>query len=234
MAEVKKYKHLFFDLDHTLWDFISNSEETLTELYTSYDLYQLLKTDVGHFLNTYYRINEEKWDLYRKGSIDKETLRKERFLHTLQYYGCDNEELCVKLETEYIGNSPYKTTLIPGTIEVLDILKEKYTLHIITNGFNETQSIKIEKSGLKDYFEEIITSEMAGANKPAAAIFVESLQRAGAIRKESLMIGDNLIADIIGARNCGIDQVYFNPGNLSHSEKVTFEIKDLRELLLIL
>lgn len=234
MAEVKKYNHLFFDLDHTLWDFDLNSRETLTDLFSKYELHQSLKTEPDNFVSTYFRINEEKWKLYRKGSITKADLRKERFFETFLEFGLNDEEFSHQFEVEYIDLCPHKTALLPYTLEILDYLKDDYQLHIITNGFSEIQDIKLSKSGLKPYFDKIISSDYIGVNKPGAAIFIESLKLAGANRKESLMIGDNLGADIIGARNCGIDQVYFNPELSIHEEKVTYEISNLKELKKIL
>lgn len=227
---MKKYEHLFFDLDHTLWDFDTNSKETLSDLYEKYSLKNELKVETHDFVKTYLRINEEKWKLYRKGLINKERLRKERFFETFMSFGMNDEKFSHQFEVEYIDLCPHKTALIPHSLEILDYLKDKYQLHIITNGFSEIQEIKLSKSGLKPYFDKIISSDEVGVNKPAAKIFMESLKWAGASRNESLMIGDNLGADIVGARNCGIDQVYFNPDSVFHKEKVSYEITHLKAL----
>lgn len=234
MAKMKKYKHLFFDLDHTLWDFETNSKETLLELYSKYNLSEKLSGSQEDFLKTYFRINDEKWDLYRDGLIDKKRLRKERFMETFQNFGLEDEAFSYQFEVEYIDQCPHKTGLIPYTLEVLEVLYSKYELHIITNGFSEIQDIKLSKSGLKPFFNHIIASDQIGVNKPAAKVFVESLNQAKATRKESLMIGDNLVADILGAKNCGIDQVFYNPQSTKHSENLTYEIQSLNELLAFL
>lgn len=231
MAQIKKYKHIFFDLDHTLWDFHTNSSLALQHLFVQHELEARLRVTSQVFLDTYVRVNDEMWDKYRKGNIDKSTLRKERFKQTLSHFGHNDPELGERLDTEYLEVSPHQTALIPGTIEVLEYLAPRYQLHILTNGFTEIQNIKLTKSGLKNYFRHIITSESIGVNKPHAPVFVESLKRTGATRNESLMVGDNLAADILGAKNSGIDQVYFNPGSVPHKEKVTFEIRELKELL---
>ncbi len=231
---MKSYEHLFFDLDHTLWDFDTNSRDTLSELYQRHKLADNLTGTENEFLDTYIRINEEKWALYRVGKIDKKTLRRERFLETFAEFGLVDEVFSHEFEIEYIDTCPHKTTLLPGAIEVLEELQNKYHLHIITNGFSEVQEIKLTKSGLKPFFKQIVSSDEIGVNKPAAPIFVESLKRAGAKRSQSLMIGDNLVADIIGAKNCGIDQVYFNMHKQKHNERVTHEIKHLLELKNIL
>lgn len=229
---MSKYKHLFFDLDHTLWDFHANSAHTLKLLFEEHQLGERLQTEVGHFLERYYAINDQKWALYRSGKIDKANLRASRFLDTFKLYGLEDAAFSRQFETEYIAQSPYQTKLIAGTLELLNHLveKEHYKLHIITNGFNEIQDIKLKNSGLHAYFDVIMTSEKLGVTKPNAKIFIEALQQAKATRKNSLMVGDNLIADIIGARNCGIDQVYFNPEREKHQEKVTYEVAELLEM----
>lgn len=231
---MKKYRHLFFDLDHTLWDFETNSRETLCELFEVHNLAQSTGTNHDTFYSTYSRINAEKWALYRAGTITKEELREQRFYETFRNLGIDDIVFSRDFEKLYLQKCPHRTALLPGAIEVLDYLAEKYELHILTNGFREVQDIKLEKSGLKPYFKEIISSETVGVNKPHERIFKESMKLAGASCTDSLMIGDNLEADVIGARLCGIDQVYFNPQAIPHEEEVTFEIRSLKELRVIL
>ncbi len=229
---MKKYRHLFFDLDHTLWDFEANSSYTLKMLFEHYQLAEKLQTTPEHFLENYYRINDQKWALYRAGEINKEQLRASRFLETFAVYGFKDAAFGKRFDKEYIAQSPYQKKLIEGTLELLDHLsrQEEYQLHIITNGFAEIQDIKLTHSGLKDYFEVIMTSERVGATKPHARIFVEAMRMAGAERKNSLMIGDSLTADVLGAKRCGIDQVYYNPSRIVHGQQVTYEISTLLEL----
>jgi putative hydrolase of the HAD superfamily len=191
-------------------------------------------TDLDQFIAGYLLINEELWDQYRNDLIDKETLRNQRFYRALLSHNINNRELSDRLSDDYITQSPHKTNLLEHTTEVLDYLKEKYTLHIITNGFEEVQHIKIKKSGLDKYFSEIITSERAGFKKPDPRIFHYSLTAAKADASESLMIGDCLQADVGGAKGAGMAQVYFNPSSLQHSEEITHEIRTLKELLDIL
>ncbi len=226
----KKYEHLFFDLDHTLWDFAKNSEQALIELYGSYSWQSTLNLPVDAFLKSYYQKNDEMWALYRQHKIDKETLRHRRFAETFALFNYPHDEKVARFEKDYIHLAPRKTALFPGCLDMLDSLKEHFQMHIITNGFEETQHIKLEKSGLSPYFEKVITSDRIGVNKPEAKIFIESLRLAGATRKQSLMIGDNLVADILGAKNAGLDQVYFNPDKKQHQEKLSFEISHLEEL----
>lgn len=225
------YTNLFFDLDRTLWDFETNSHETLSELLQKYNLLEKGIGSSTNFINEYLVINEQLWDEYRKGSIDKDTLRYDRFYRTLMKFAIDDRTLSQDIGNDYVLNSPLKTGLFPDTIEVLNYLNDKYTLHIITNGFEEVQHVKIKNCGIEKYFDQVITSERAGFKKPDVRIFEYSLQTANTNAKNSLMIGDSLEADIVGARNAGIHQVYFNPKKETHSEDVTFEISSLKELL---
>jgi putative hydrolase of the HAD superfamily len=224
------YKHIFFDLDHTLWDFNRNSEETLEELFEIYSLQELGINAFSDFLKKYREVNDEKWDLYRKNKITKDELRATRFHDTLLAFEIDHPELASKIDSEYILKSPFKTHLFPHTHHVLEYLAKKYELHIITNGFSEVQDVKLSNSKLKTYFNHKITSESIGVNKPDPKIFTHALRMADAKRTESIMIGDNLAADIIGARNIGMDQVYFNPDRTPHNVKITYEITSLIQL----
>lgn len=224
------YTHLFFDLDHTLWDFETNSSLTLEELYVEFGLQELTQNTFDQFHGAYKVVNERLWDQYRRGQVDKLTLRSSRFTNTLKQFGVDNRDLGLVLEDEYINRSPRKTALFDGTLEVLQQLSGSYHMHIITNGFSEVQDLKLVGSGLDPYFTHRITSEGVGVNKPDPRIFLHALRKAGAKRKESLMIGDNLEVDIAGARRVGMDQVYFNPLNEPHEQNPTYEIKSMREL----
>ncbi len=226
----KKYEHLFFDLDHTLWDFETNSRETIFQLFDLHHLKKKTKSEKAIFYKKYTAINEGKWTLYRAGKITKEKLRAERWADTFRHFGLDDFDFSQDFENEYLEKCPQCTALFPNALEILAYLKPKYKLHILTNGFAETQATKLKMSGLQPFFENVFSSEEIGVNKPNAAIFVEAMKRAGASRKNSLMIGDNLFADILGAKNVGMDQVYFNPHQILHGEKPTFEIAKLLEL----
>lgn len=227
---MSKYRHLFFDLDNTLWDFERNSTEALTELYQKYDLQKLGVSSLEFFLEKYKERNAMMWDEYRLGKIDKATLRDKRFQLTFWDMGLDAETAPNELPDEYLRISPRKTHLFPHAHETLSYLASKYTLHIITNGFVEAQEIKLQASDLEKYFAEIIISEHTGYKKPDINIFNYSMQKAGANADECVMIGDGLDVDIAGARNAGWDTVYFNPFEIPHTDNVTFEIKSLDEL----
>ncbi|HEU4719464.1 MAG TPA: YjjG family noncanonical pyrimidine nucleotidase [Bacteroidia bacterium] len=224
------YKHLFFDLDRTLWDMERNARETLVELYHKYDLASRGIDSAEDFVDHYNHYNHLLWDRYQKRIIDKATLRALRFKQSLAHFGVHDEELAANFDRDYISEAPNKKNLIPGTIELLESIKEDYRLHIITNGFPEVQHHKLSRSGLESYFETIITSEGCGYAKPDARIFSYALKKAKAVAEESLMIGDDLNIDIVGAREAGWHQVFFNPSGGQHKEKVTYEIRRLKEL----
>lgn len=225
------YKHIFFDLDRTLWDFEKNSHEVLLELYQYYNLSSKGITDHNKFIETYKYHNEKLWSLYRKNKIEKDRLRDERFKIALLDFGIDDSELAAKLGIDYVEYCPKKTNLFPHVHSTLNYLKDKYSLHIITNGFEEVQYQKLENCNLTDYFEQIITSEQVGYKKPSHQIFKYSMLKAFSKPSDSIMIGDDLLADIIGAKEFGMAQVYFNPLNEAHSSSdITHEISCLSEL----
>jgi len=224
------YKHIFFDLDNTLWDFERNSTETLRELYHTHRLDQLGVSSPEFFIRTYQERNAMMWEQYRLGKIDKETLRTQRFVFTFWDMGLDASLAPPALAEDYIRISPKKNYLFPHAHEVLAYLHQKYTLHIITNGFTEVQYIKLDAADLSKYFDEIIISEHTGYKKPDVNIFYHSAEKANAKPGECVMVGDGLEVDVIGARNAGWDAVYFNPNKIPHNEKITYEIVSLDEL----
>ncbi len=231
---MKRYKHLFFDLDKTLWDFDKNALETFSDIYNKYKLNERGIPSVKDFIRKYTVHNIYLWDLYRNGDIEKKLLSVKRFELTLNDFGIFNKELAKNIASDYILLSPLKTNLYPQTRETLEYLKNKYKLHIITNGFEEVQYKKIKAADLEQYFDKIITSEEAGCKKPDPMIFKFSLAKANALASESLMIGDDIEVDIIGARNTGIDQVFVNYSNIHHNEDVSFEITEMKDLMQIL
>ena len=227
-------KHIFFDLDRTLWDFEKNSKITLTEIIDSLDLISKGVDSAENFMSKYRIHNERLWNLYRDNKITKDILRSERFLLTLQEYNIFDTKLADTFGNEYIKRSPLKTALFPFTLEVLTYLSKSYNLHIITNGFQEVQHIKLSNSNIGDYFNLVLTSEEAGVKKPDVTIFNYALNKVKAKNYESIMIGDDLYADIQGASRAGIKGIYFNPKNIKHSENVWKEIGCLSELMNLL
>ena len=165
-----------------------------------------------------------------KWGLKKEVLSSLRFADTLRNFGINDDALAEKLSDFYLFHSPRNVFLFPQALETLDYLKQKYHLHIITNGFEEVQRTKLDVSGLREYFDTVITSEEAGVKKPDRGIFDFALKRTRALPTESIMIGDDLEVDILGAMDAGIEGVYFNPEAKPHDEKVLFEIKMLGEL----
>ncbi len=231
---MKTYKHIFFDLDNTLWDFDKSSEEVLIELYDKYKLGDLGVESFELFHSKYKERNTMMWEQYRLGKIGKAELRDQRFSLTFWDMGLDAEIAPPELADEYLKLSPLRNNLFPHAHEVLSYLQKKYLLHIITNGFEEAQHIKIAASKLTSYFKEIIISEHTGYKKPDIKIFEYSAEKAKTIPEECLMIGDGLDIDILGAAAAGWDTVYFNPACIPHTEKPTFEIRSLNELLTFL
>jgi len=225
-------KHIFFDLDHTIWDFDKNAQETLTELYQQYKLGQLGLNSCETFIETYTENNHFLWAEYHMGRITKDTLRAERFHKTFIQLGIAPENVPHQFEDDYVNRSPMKTNLFEGSEKVLAYLQEKYTLHLISNGFKETTLIKMDRCNLNPYFTNVIISEDVGVNKPDPAIFDYALQKAGASKQESIMIGDSLEADIRGAQDYGIKAIYFNPLNKEKPADVAWQITHLEELLL--
>lgn len=224
------YQHLFFDLDRTLWDFETNASQTLNEMVEHFELLKRGIPNAESFIVNYRRINNEMWAQYRLGTIDKQTLRTQRFHRSLLEFGIENDDLAAEIGDFYIRESPRKTNLFDGVHETLDYLKDRYQLHIITNGFEEVQHVKLRHSDLRDYFDAIVTSESAGVKKPEPGIFEHAMSLAGASPSESLMIGDDVEVDLLGAKAVGIDQVFFDPHGETTEHSITFRIESLPEL----
>jgi putative hydrolase of the HAD superfamily len=170
------------------------------------------------------------WERYRRGEMTKDILRTKRFRMSLARFGIADEELAEKIGRDYLDISPTKTLLVPHAREILDYLQAGYQLHIITNGFLTTQQIKLKNCRLEQYFQSLTTSEVVGHNKPRPEIFHQALTGVNARKKESLMIGDDLEVDILGARKYGIDQVFLNRDNIVHNDPVTYERTSLHVL----
>lgn len=227
-------RHIFFDLDHTIWDFDKNAEETLHELYVQYSLASLGVSCPYTFIETYTRNNHLLWADYHLGKITKEHLRTTRFSTTFLELGLSAESIPRQFEEDYVRLCPTKTNLFPQAHETLSYLQQKYKLHLISNGFKESTELKIQVTGLAKYFENIVISEVIGVNKPDKAIFEFALNAAGATKGESLMIGDSVEADIRGAISFGMDAIFFNPSNREKPADVRRQIARLDELIELL
>lgn len=227
---MKKYRHLFFDLDHTLWDYDKNVKESLSELFISHQLVDCGIVDCASFIDAFFSVNFDLWKMYDLGEIDKRVLRDQRFKLIFEKAGVFGAKLPVGLEEDFIQITSAKPHLLPYTIEILDYLFPHYKLHIITNGFNESQAKKIKSSGLTAYFDLIVTSETTGHKKPDPRIFQYALNYLEVEPQDCLMIGDNPISDIQGAFRSNIDQVFFDPHGRRIDHQPTYTIRHLREL----
>lgn len=228
---IKPYiKHIFFDLDRTLWDFETNSKSALQEIFVLHGLHQHIK-HFEHFHHSYLRINSDLWQKYGKKKITKEELRDSRFTKTLEQHDIYDETLASKISEAYLNLSPKQTKLFPNTLETLGELQTRgYAMHIITNGFQEVQHIKLKESNLQAFFDVIVCSEQIGHNKPDKRIFQHALQLADAKAEESLMVGDDLEVDILGANQVGMDAILFDPERKRKSQAFKI-IRDLKQLL---
>lgn len=225
------YTHIFFDLDHTLWDFETNSKETLHELFVTHRLAETITQDFELFYNHYHEHNKRLWHRYNHGFIRQDELKWKRMWHTLLEFKIGDEKLAKTLSDDYLGILPHKKALFPHTVEILKYLTHRqYKLHLITNGFEKIQWAKLENAAIASYFTHVITSELACSLKPHKEIFDFALDRAGGTCAESIMIGDNLDADIAGGMNAGLDTVFVNHINEATSIQPTHTIYHLREL----
>ena len=213
-----KITDIFFDLDHTLWDFDKNSNLTFIKIFAL----NKLDIDINIFLEAYHPINANYWDLYRENKVSKEKLRFYRLADTFKKLKIEvRDSMIKKLSHDYIDCLTDFNNLIPGAIEILKYLDNKYNMHIITNGFKEVQKKKLEKSTITRYFKTITISEEVGYKKPNPIIFNYALEKANTVNTRSLMIGDSYQADILGAINVGIDAILFNYHNIDPTDNIT-------------
>lgn len=228
---MKNIRHIFFDLDNTLWDHRKNAVLTLEELFQRKEISDKYNILFQEFHAKYDEINEDLWVKIRDGIIDKDFLRKHRFYDTFLHFGIDDEQLAQYFEKHFLDEIINFNELIPQTIEVLEYLKEKgYQLHVVSNGFHEVTNRKVEKSGLKKYFETVTSAEDAHAMKPDERIFEYSLNLANAEKSESIFIGDDWVADVKGAQNFGLDIIFFDALKEDKSEEGLKTIQNLEEI----
>ncbi len=230
---MKKYKHLFFDLDHTLWDYDKNAAITLQEIFEEHKLGSHFSS-LEAFVNAFHHANDKLWHDYNHGRVDKEHIRKNRFKMVLKGRKVDDEVArSEQMSSYFLHQCASKGHLIDHTIDLLEYLAPKYEMSIITNGFDETQWIKLKTSGISDYFVHVITSESAGHRKPAVEIFDHALELSGTAPHEVLMIGDNPATDIAGAHAAGWKAVWYNPSEpnkVSQAEQIR-HLSELRSIL---
>jgi putative hydrolase of the HAD superfamily len=225
------FRHIFFDLDHTLWDFEKSSHETLFDLFHAYQIGDGKSVTAHEFVHAFQEINTKLWNDYQRGVISKQVIRDNRFALIYQRLGLPVAEVPPRISHDYLHTCPTKPYLIDGCLELLGYLTAKgYRLHILTNGFSDVQLIKLKSAGIEHYFEHIITSESIGAMKPHPSIFQHALNTAGALLSESVMIGDSLETDIAGAMAVGMPCIYFNPNQTLHKYSILGEVNRLADL----
>jgi putative hydrolase of the HAD superfamily len=229
---MKKYTHLFFDLDHTLWDFEANARATLIELYSEMELAERGVHDFDLFYRNYLAHNDRLWERYRKGYIPQAELRVKRMWLSLLDFKIADDKLSTRMSERFLEMLPTRNLLFPHTIEILEYLRARnYQLHLITNGFETVQHSKLRYSGLDKFFGEVITSEGSNSLKPNKEIFEYAFRKTGATAESGIMLGDTLDADIQGAINVGMDQVFVNHTRIeSETIKPTYTVHSLKEL----
>ena len=226
-----KYRHLFFDLDHTLWDFETNSKQTLGQLYESNALQEKGVAGFEQFFERYSYHNHRLWDRYTKGFIKQDELRWKRMWLALLDFKLADEPLARQMGVQFLDLLPTRKTLFPYTIEILQYLQNKnYRMHLVTNGFEKVQYGKIQHAKIDSFFDQVITSEASGSLKPNKEIFDYALRKTGASTEESIMIGDNLDADIQGGINAGMDTIFVNHLNVTPHVEPTYVVYHLKEL----
>lgn len=230
-----KYTTIFFDLDDTLIDTAQSNKEALQDIFAKYSLSKYYD-NFDSFYNKYKKINNHLWDLYAENKITKEKLKSERFMNTLKGHWEISIEQSLDINEEFLAIVNTKKNVIDGAIEILEYLAPKYKLYILSNGFEEVQDKKIAKAEMESYFAKVILSDHIGVNKPNPEIFKHALEMAQASNKETIMIGDNINTDILGAKNSQIDQVWYNPHKLVDEQSInpTYTIAKLDELKNIL
>ena len=225
--------HIFWDLDHTIWDYSTNARLTIFELYEKHEVHKTTEHGPEIFHKTYCKHNDLAWENYRKGIIDKTVLRQRRFKDTFIELGMEQEGMYQLFEKEFVEICPTKGHLMPGALEALNHFHLKFDQHIITNGFKETQGVKMQTSGIHHFFKTLTNSEDAGVQKPHPEIFKIALQSAGAEIDNSLMIGDTYEADIMGAYALGIKCIFYNPESviIKNMPEDIVVIRELGELI---
>lgn len=231
---MQKYRHLFIDLDDTVYDFSEASREAFRE---TYDLLQYGRyfNSFEHYMELYAPYNLMLWGMYGEGKITKEELNRRRYSHPLEAVGVNDQELAATFCREALSRIPTKGPLMPGAIELLKYLRPKYNMYILSNGFKELQSRKMHTAGIDKYFDKLILSEDIGVNKPNPELFEHALRTTGSKLSESIMIGDMFETDITGAANIGMEQIYYNPkGKKGHPFVPTYEVTHLLQIKEIL
>jgi putative hydrolase of the HAD superfamily len=226
-----KIQHIFFDLDNTLWDHRRNAYLTIKDLFEKEEINLKYNIDFEEFHSVYHEINEKLWEDIRDGIIDKAYLRKHRFYDTFKHFNVDDEQLSMYFEEHFLDKILNYNELVEGASYILEYLKAKqYTLHIISNGFKEVTERKCILSGIAPNFQTITSADSIGVRKPRPEIFEYSLKLAGASKEESVLIGDDWIADVVGAQSFGMDVIFFDVLKENRQEKGLKVIQHLLQI----
>lgn len=229
-SDMKHYRNLFIDLDDTIWDFTGNSRIVYRTLYDKFN-YDRFFDSFDTYIRIFEKKNEELWTEYGKGNITKDELNERRFAYPLQTVGIENRTMTHQFMTEALDMMPTMSGVVEGAIDILEYLKPKYNLYILSNGFRELQYNKMKSAGIYDYFNKVILSEDIKVHKPNVEIFHFALSATQSEFSNSIMIGDNIETDIRGAKDAGIDQIYFNRWNNTALPVIpTYTISKLKEL----
>lgn len=226
----KNYAVVFFDLDNTLWDFDANATEALIQLHKKHQLLEKTGFDEQVFIEIYTKINKQYWSLYEQGKVNKETLRTQRFVDTFIELGIEESHQPKNIWQEYLQICPLMPHVINGALDTLEALSSNYRLGIITNGFEETQHIKIKQAGFAPFIEHTITSEKVGHAKPNLEIFEFALKLFSIDKQQCLYIGDTWETDVLGACNAGIDTFYFNTQSHQNETALPSYLGEINEL----
>lgn len=231
---MSKYTTIFLDLDDTLWDTRANSEESMREIFKDYHFNEYYP-DFEAFYEVYFEYNNKLWEQYRKGEISKDELIIERLQYPFRPYKEFDKAFIYALNDDFLNRTTEKTKLLPYAIEILQYLRKKYKLYILSNGFEEVQYKKMSNSGLSPFFEDVVLSDRIGAPKPSPRIFHEAMKVAGSSVEDTIMIGDNWDADVVGAKGVGMDQIWYDIDKKGISPfRPTFRIASLKEIIDIL
>lgn len=226
-----KIQHIFFDLDNTLWDHRRNAYLTIKDLFEKEEITLRYRIDFEEFHAVYHDINEKLWEDIRDGIIDKEYLRKHRFYDTFRHFKVDDEKLAMYFEEHFLDKILNHNNLVEGAGYILEYLKSKnYILHIISNGFKEVTERKCILSGIDHYFQTITSADSVGVRKPNPAIFEYALGLSDAQKETSILIGDDWIADVVGAQNFGMDVIFFDVLNENPQQEGLKMIKHLLQI----
>ncbi|MGL6022457.1 MAG: YjjG family noncanonical pyrimidine nucleotidase [Chitinophagaceae bacterium] len=227
------YKYLFLDFDRTFWDVDTNQYNAQKNIFDTFNLRQYFDNFETYY-NTFREKNEQLWEGYRDGKISREYLRNYRFEYLLEKAHIPNKIMALEMSNYYLKITPNYNQLLPYSKEILEYLFPKYPMYLLTNGFNEVQFDKIEKSGLTSYFQKVITSEMAEANKPSPQIFNYAIKQTKVEKEKTIMIGDDISSDILGSLQINMDCIFLNTHKIKHTQQPTFEIYHLKEIEQIL